>query len=431
MRRLLFLVIALFLLTSAYGQKLALEDCIKLAMQRSPDLRIADMQLKDAKSAMKGSYGTILPHVSFGSGLTRQTQGPKEYIIGGYAVSRGDTTTSYFDAGVSYYQNLYDGGKWWNTIKLAKNSYDGVVENRDLSRQVLISTVTEKFYEVLKAQELLKVYQKSLESSSEQVSKTEQLLKIGQVAQKDLFKAQVNEGNDKLNVVRQKAVLKSSLSALNIAMGRKPNEMLEVYEDVYKQSEVVSVENAVTDAINDNRALKALRIDKQTAFLNYKVEKGNMFPAISGSFSYNRGGSEFSKLFSEFDKSWNTSLGLNISYPIFSGFYRRSKIQQQYINYQTYDDRIEKKIIEIQNDIQDLVLALNTYREIIEINEINIVSAEEDLRLANEMYKLNSATLLEVLDAQVALTRAQWNLITTKYDAKIAEVRLALITGNL
>jgi len=67
----------------------------------------------------------------------------------------------------------------------------------------------------------------------------------------------------------------------------------------------------------------------------------------------------------------------------------------------------------------------------IAINEINILSAQEDLRLAQEMYRLNSATLLDVLDAQVAFTKAQGNLVTTKYDAKIAEVQLAYLMGIL
>ena len=67
----------------------------------------------------------------------------------------------------------------------------------------------------------------------------------------------------------------------------------------------------------------------------------------------------------------------------------------------------------------------------IEINELNIASAKEDLRLQQEMYRLNAATLLEVLDAQVALTKAQGDLVSIKYDAKIAEVKLALLIGTL
>jgi outer membrane protein TolC len=101
------------------------------------------------------------------------------------------------------------------------------------------------------------------------------------------------------------------------------------------------------------------------------------------------------------------------------------------MNYNIYEDRIEQKKIELESRIENLILTLNTYREMIAINELNIESAREDLRLAQEMYRLNSATLLEVLDAQVTLTRAQSNLITTKYDAKIVEAQLALVMGTL
>jgi outer membrane protein TolC len=74
---------------------------------------------------------------------------------------------------------------------------------------------------------------------------------------------------------------------------------------------------------------------------------------------------------------------------------------------------------------------MDTYQEMLEINEINLNSAREDLRLAQEMYKLNSATFLEVLDAQAAFTKAESDIIRIKYDMKIMEARLKLAMGTL
>ena len=56
---------------------------------------------------------------------------------------------------------------------------------------------------------------------------------------------------------------------------------------------------------------------------------------------------------------------------------------------------------------------------------------EEDLRLAEERYRVGKARLLEVLDAQVNLTQVRGDLVRTRYDLKIAEAELARLTGSI
>ena len=427
-----WIVTLLIITTAAFGaEKLNLRDCINIALKKNPGIMIASKQVNAYKLGVRGSYGSILPYVSLGARSNRSKQGPSEYIAYGTSFITPDTTTFYHSAGVTYNQNIFDGGKWWNNIHLAKNSLITAIYDQNLTRQGVIANVTEKFYNVLKAKELLNVYKVSLKNSQEQLVKTEEMYKIGQVAKKDLFKAQVSEGNDRLNVIRQRSMILLAISDLNIAIGQSLNTSIEIYEEEYKTPEYVEKEAAINKAITSNQEYNSLIAQKTSAFLQYKIARGDRFPTLSSTFSYYRGGPELSRTYEEFDKWWNTDLTFNLSFPLFDGFRRKTNIQQKLLNFNIYEDRIEQKKIELASRVENLILTLDTYREMIEINELNILSAKEDLRLAQEMYRLNSATLLEVLDAQVTLTRAQGNLITTKYDAKIAETQLALVMGTL
>jgi len=341
------------------------------------------------------------------------------------------SSTNLYATGISYYQNLYDGGKWLNTIRLAKNSYKNQSFTHDLARQTLVVTVTEKFYGVLQAQELLKVYQKSLENSHEQLKKTEEMHRIGQVAKKDLFKSQVREGSDRLNVIQQESTVKLKIAELKVALGVSSEQEIQVYESSYQLPQQVDMETALAKALSQNPDFNSLKAEKQSSFLQYRIAKSNWYPSINSTYSYARSGSEFSKLYSDISKCYSSSLQLNLSIPIFDGLSRKTTIQQKKIDYMAYDDKIEKRKLEIRSQIENLILTMNTYRDMVAINELNIESAREDLRLQQEMYRLNSATLLEVLDAQVALTTAEGKLISIKYDAKIAEARLAFAMGTL
>ncbi|MCK4716300.1 MAG: TolC family protein, partial [Candidatus Marinimicrobia bacterium] len=418
--------------TVAFGaEKLSLQDCINIALVKNPGITIASKQVSAYRSGVRGSYGSILPYVSAGARSNRSKQGPSEYIAYGTSFVTPDTTTFYYSAGVTYNQNIFDGGKWWNSIRLAKNSLNGAIYDRNLTRQNIIADVTEKFYNVLKARELLNVYKMALKNSREQLVKTEEMYKIGQVAKKDLFKAQVSEGNDRLNVIRQQTMIQLAIVNLNIAIGQAPDIKIDIYEDEYKTPDFIDKETAITNAIISNQEYNSLIAQKNSAILQYKIAQGDRFPTLTSTFSYYRGGPELSHTYEDFNKWWNTDLTFNLSFPLFDGFRRKTNIQQKLLNFNIYEDRIEQMKIEIESRIENLILTLDTYQKMIEINELNILSAKEDLRLAQEMYRLNSATLLEVLDAQVTLTRAQGNLITTKYDAKIAESQLALVMGTL
>jgi len=430
---LLYLICVVLITDNAFMQEkpLSLQECIQVALEKNPQLRISQFQQKAAQEGIRMSYGNILPRAGLSSSATRSKQGASEYIFNNVPFVKGDTTTSYFEFGLGLQQNIYNGRKSWNTVKLARSEYNQTNRQGALVTQEIIANVTEKFYSLLKAQELLKVYQVALQNSREQLKKTDEMFRIGQVAKKDLYKAQVNEGNARLNVIQQQAQVKLALDDLKKAMGITADLPLAIEEENYQLPQVIDREVAVQQALQHNPNLQILHIQKESALLNYKIARGDLFPDITASFGYNRSGPEMSRLYSDFDKWWNTSLSLNISYPIFQGFYRKANIQQKYLNYKTYDDQIIQQRLELINQIDNLLLSINTYLQMIEINELNIASAKEDLRLQQEMYRLNAATLLEVLDAQVALTRAQGNLISIKYDAKIAEVKLALLIGTL
>ncbi|MFH1212711.1 MAG: TolC family protein [Candidatus Neomarinimicrobiota bacterium] len=416
----------------AYGaESLSLEDCLNLARTKNPDLRIGEKQIQYAKEGIRDSYSTILPSVGFEYSATKSIMGAGKRFYQGAYIPTPDTSTNNFSTGLSLNQNLYEGGKRRNQIKLAKGKVQGSQLDLNRTQQSIVENVTEKFYTVLQAKELLKVYEMTQKNSQEQLKKTEEMFKIGQVAKKDLFKAQVSEGESRLYVIKQKSILKNALNDLKVAIGVSPDYVLDAYEESYIKPVVIDKAVAEQKALENNPEMKSLLVEKSNSYLNYKIARGALLPSVDGSFTYGRDGSKISRTYWPFDEYWNSSINLTISYPLFTGFGRKANIQQKKIDFNQYDDQIDKKKLEIASDIESLILTINTNIEMIEINEINILSAQEDLRLAQEMYRLNSATLLDVLDAQVALTKAQGDLVTTKYDAKIAEVRLAYLMGTL
>jgi outer membrane protein TolC len=122
---------------------------------------------------------------------------------------------------------------------------------------------------------------------------------------------------------------------------------------------------------------------------------------------------------------------LSLSIPIFTGYNLSTRQQQAELNVrkQQYNYLTQKHDLMVQ--MENLINILGNYQELIPISEQVLASAEEDLKLVQERYKLGSTTILEVLDAQVSVSRARSSLVSTKYNARTQEAQLRAILGIL
>ncbi|MFP4547479.1 MAG: TolC family protein [Fidelibacterota bacterium] len=419
------IVVSLLIISSLFaGEKYTLEECLDIAQKNNPDMTISKKQQDISGSQLKQAWGNFLPSASASYRAANIERGESDYQF-------LESNSNDFSLDFNVNQPLFNSSILYG-YKLAKNGVHQAGISKTQTRQYLISFVTENFYAVLKAQELLKVYEKAHKNSLEQLKKTEEMHKLGQVTQKDVLKAKVKEGSDRLNIITQKKALETATIMLKSSMGFNPTEKdISVYEETYTPVKEISYEAAKEYCLENNTNLQLLESQKQNAQLQFKMEKLSYLPTASAGLYYNRGGSQFDRVYSEIDKHYSRTLSMSINFSIFEGFKRKNKIQMKQIEYDIYDDRLKKETISLLSDVDELVRTLETYKEMLEINQINLNSAKEDLRLAQEMYKLNSATFLEVLDAQAAYTRAASDIIRIKYEMKVAETQLNLAMGTL
>ena len=132
-----------------------------------------------------------------------------------------------------------------------------------------------------------------------------------------------------------------------------------------------------------------------------------------------------------FDDNYIKSVNISLSIPIFSGFRNKNNIQIAKLRLDQAETRLNGGTNSAKVSLYALINTLNNYQEIIPIQEEVLLSAEEDLKLAQQRYELGSASILELLDAQLALIQASSSLVRTKYDAAIQVANLDDLLGTL
>ena len=166
------------------------------------------------------------------------------------------------------------------------------------------------------------------------------------------------------------------------------------------------------------------------AQINVKKAWSSSLPSINMSVGMNASSSD-QLTRSYFDDNYIKSANITLSIPIFSGFRNKNSIQISKLQLNQAETRSANGTSAAKVSLYALINSLSNYQEIIPIQEEVLISAEEDLKLAQQKYELGSASILELLDAQLALIQASSTLVRTKYDAAIQVANLDDLLGTL
>ena len=121
---------------------------------------------------------------------------------------------------------------------------------------------------------------------------------------------------------------------------------------------------------------------------------------------------------------------LRISLPIFTGFGRSLRVSQARAQEDDADEDARARRLQVRSDVHARYLALQTSFQAIGVQSANREAARDQLRLAQDRYRLGAGTSLEVSDAQNAVQRAEGDYVTAVYDYHKAIVALEAAVGR-
>ncbi|MEC7934917.1 MAG: TolC family protein [Candidatus Neomarinimicrobiota bacterium] len=431
----ILILILLFSLGYAQKESLSLDDCIQIALTNKEALKASALDLESSRQSVKGSYSNILPSLILSGSLSESSFPQQE---GGYNPTTGEITLGSISnlksssAGISLSQNIYDGGRWWNNIAQSKNNYKITEQFNRQVKTNIIREVHRNYFNYLKSLQLLDVSQSNLNSSQQQLALTKQRFDLGSARKTDLLKAEVRYGQARVDVVNNEAVLNNAFLSLKNAMGivRTSRDFI-VNDDIFFLDTIPDFENAFESIQKYNPSVLAKKNQITNAEFNEKLAKGSRFPNISATASYSGNSEDFQSLSDEWDQNWRMNTSLSFSVPIYTGNTLSTTIQQAKLNVRKQESEYLTQLQDLSVQLELILDQLNYYKEVIPINEKVLASAEEDVKLVQERYSLGSASILEVLDAQVSLVTARSSLIRSKYDSMIEQANMKAILGTL
>ena len=126
---------------------------------------------------------------------------------------------------------------------------------------------------------------------------------------------------------------------------------------------------------------------------------------------------------------WN--VGLQSSWAIFDGRATTGRVRQARSQLEQARLSVAEQRLAIEVEVRRALSSLQEALELAEAAQKVVTQAEEALRLANARYSAGTATQLDVLSAQVALTQARDNQLQANYSYNVALATMRTAIGQV
>lgn len=396
--------------------KLTLEQCVRVALERSPSAVSAALAVQEAQIGVRDAQNVFLPTVSASA-----NQGYNVHKTDGSPRTDHGPTTSSIDAQISI-SGVTDIARTIKTQKLVLQQSELELEN---VKNSIVKEVKTAYYALLSARRAVEIRTKSRDLYQDQYDRAKAFFDRGLRPKVDVTTAEVNLNNEELNLIRARNLVSSASARLANVMGVTAPHILELEDSVDLTPFDVTLEEAVQTAYARRPDVLASDKSLQISQIRLNQAKAGYWPTFSFSAGFSKSGDEF------YLDNEDTKLLASVQIPIFSAFKVYNGVQSAKVSLEQTRNTARSLRNNVFLDVQNALIKKNEAAESIPIARLNAQKAKENLDLTRGRYNEGIGDIIEVKDAEISYTDAELSYLTARYDyaTAVAELKQAMGTN--
>lgn len=360
-------------------------------------------------------------------GQTTQTITTGPQSLDGVSVTRGGGSS------LTLQQTLFDSGTRESINAQARRSLDAARFGRTDTRQQIILAVTSDFYDLLRADDLVKVSQAQVTRARQTVDQTQGQIDAGVAARADILQSQADLANAQVTLLQNESAVRSSEAALKNALAVETDAPLQLATLAAGGALPPPPDAGPVRTLDDYvRQAYAARPDLRQQLSVIEVSRQSVKqahiaagPALSGSYVLT-----YQPQNDLGAKSTDSQVLVTASYPLFDGGGARGGVRIAEAGRDADLDRLEQLRQSVRLDVEqsyyDRALALQRIR----LSQVAVQAAQASFDAATARRSAGVGTVLDITTAQVSLTQAQNGYVSAVYDFYTADARLRRATGQ-
>jgi outer membrane protein TolC len=404
-----------------------LENVVRYAIQRNPELNNALLDEEITETLIKGRLADWFPQLNFDYTIQRNFQLPTANINGQF-IRLGVQNTSAAQFGLT--QNIFNR----DVLLASRTARDYRLQARQntANQKINIAVLVSKaFYDVILTIQQLHVIEEDINRVNISLKDAFHQYQAGITDKTDYKRATIALNNAKAQKKNGEEALKTKHAYLKELMGYPGEKILELRYDTTQLKNEIFIDTLQSVSYNNRIEYQLLQTQKNLLQYNLTYTRWSFLPDLSlfANYNLNYQNDGFSKLY---DRNFpNSYTGLLLSFPIFQGGKRIQQVRQARLQLL----QVDNSITDITNTINtQYVQALSNYKS----NLYNYLTQQENVVLAREVYdviqlqyRAGIKTYLEVINSETDLRTAQLNLYNALYQVLSSKVEVQQSLGNI
>jgi len=405
---------------AAPGRVLTLAEALSTAKANQPQIRQALAATEAAQGRSTQALAPMLPQVSGSASYQRSLHGPISAF--------GATSNNFYNFSGTASELIFDFGQSPNHFRSARASVEGAeADEKTTLLQVLLSVRT-VFFSARADKDLVNVAKENLANQERHLDQIEGFVRVGTRSEIDLAQTRTDRANARVQLITAQNNYQSAKAQLNQAMGIEGPVDYDVSDETLG---TVELEDADMDALL-SEALSArpefvsfARKARAQQLTVYSLE-GGYAPSLSVSTNlYDRGADLHQN-----DMAWGWTAQAVLSWQLFAGGFTYGQVQEANANLRGLSAQLDQTRQQVRLDVEQARLAVRANKAAIGAAAEAVINARERLRLAEGRYQTGVGSVIELGDAQVAMTSALAQKVQADYNLATARAQLIKALGR-
>ncbi len=408
-------------------QEITLDEAIARADRVQPNVVQARANIRNANANKMVALGAWLPSLTASSSLGYLFSGGQNRVdpVTGQIIEANQESQT-INAGLSTNWDIFTGFRRGADSRAARAGLDAAEAGfLNTSFQQRLTTTTQ-FFTALGARQIVEVRRSTVKRAEEQLNAAVTRLHAGTATRSDSLRSLVTLGNSQVALAQSLADLSAAEAGLARLIG-SPGRVRAIDDSTFYRP-VVELDSTVlaAEAKSLSPQVQNTRAVMEQAEAQLKSSKSTYFPQVSlgASWSYN-GNSQ-----NDFDLNNQRQAQVSLNWPIFNRFTRERNVELQKSNFEVAQASAADAERLVESAITGQLAQLEAARLQIDIAQQSLLAAQEDLRVIGERYRLGVAVLVDVLVSQEALTQAELDAVTSRYNYLGAKAQIEAIIGR-
>lgn len=402
------------------------------AVKNNADLAAARANYAAISEVVPQARAGLLPNLSAGADATDTDTKVDRRNVGDLDSSR---------SGLSYQANLsqplFRADRWYQ-FQAAKATDQQFSLQLSATEQNLILQSAETYFAVLRAQDTLASTKAEEAAFKRQLDQANERFDVGLSDKTDVLEAQAGYDTARANRILAERAVDDAFQALVTLTNREYASIEGILHSLPVLEPTPNDAKAWVDtAAQQNLNLQASNYAVDAAEETLRQRKAGHAPTLDAVARYQKGDNDSlgftnSDLGSPYDgDAEQTSIGLQLSIPIYSGGLTSSQVREAYQRLSQSEQERESLRRKVVENTRNLHRAVNTDVETVQARKQSIISNQSALEATEIGYQVGTRNIVDVLDAQRQLYGSVRNYNDARYDYILNNLRLKQAAGTL